>query len=118
MLLGSLLFAQVHLYQSQNITELIEIFAITFLGSVFFAWVYFEQNFNIWAAISLHFLMNLYWELFNVSDNVSGNTFGNLYKLLSIVLIIGITIYDKKKNKKQFQITWKTLFVKSREIQS
>ncbi|WP_160136971.1 CPBP family intramembrane glutamic endopeptidase [Chryseobacterium sp. c4a] len=117
-LLGSLLFAQVHLYQSQNITELIEIFAITFLGSVFFAWVYFEHNFNIWTAISLHFLMNLYWEIFNVSDNVSGNTFGNLYKFLSILLIIGITVYDKKKNKKQFQITWKTLFVKSREIQS
>ncbi|MCQ9640372.1 CPBP family glutamic-type intramembrane protease [Chryseobacterium sp. WG14] len=35
-LLGSLLFAQVHLYQSQNSMELIEIFAITFLGSAFF----------------------------------------------------------------------------------
>ncbi|SIS97536.1 hypothetical protein SAMN05421786_103532 [Chryseobacterium ureilyticum] len=117
-LFGSLLFAQVHLYQSQNTIELIEIFAITFLGSVFFTWVYFEQDFNIWAAIFLHFFMNLYWEVFNVSENVSGNFYGNLYKLLSIILITGIVIYDKKKKKKTFQITGKTLFIKTREVQS
>lgn len=117
-LFGSLLFAQVHLYQSQNTIELIEIFAITFLGSVFFTWIYFEQDFNIWAAIFLHFFMNLYWEVFNVSENVSGNFYGNLYKLLSIILITGIVIYDKKKKKKTFQITGKTLFIKTREVQS
>nr|WP_315034987.1 CPBP family intramembrane glutamic endopeptidase [uncultured Chryseobacterium sp.] len=117
-LLGSLLFAQVHLYQSQNTIELIEIFAITFLGSLFFTWVYFEQVFNIWAAIFLHFFMNLYWEIFNVSENVSGNLYGNLYKFLSIILIIGIVVYLKKKKKSPFQITWKTLFIKSKELQS
>ncbi|MEJ5103002.1 MULTISPECIES: CPBP family intramembrane glutamic endopeptidase [Chryseobacterium] len=117
-LLGSLLFAQIHLYQSQNMTELIEIFAITFLGSVFFTWVYFEQNFNLWVAIFLHFLMNLYWEIFNVSENVSGNLFGNLYKFLSIFLIIGMVVYHKKKSKSTFQITWKSLFIKSKEVQS
>lgn len=117
-LFGSLLFAQIHLYQSQNITELVEIFAITFLGSVFFTWVYFEQYFNLWVAIFLHFLMNLYWEIFNVSDNVSGNLFGNLYKFLSVFLIIGWVVYHKKKNKSSFQITWKSLFIKSKEVQS
>ncbi|PWN64780.1 CPBP family intramembrane glutamic endopeptidase [Chryseobacterium oncorhynchi] len=117
-LLGSLLFAQVHLYQSQNTIELIEIFAITFLGSVFFAWVYFEQDFNLWCAIFLHSLMNFYWEIFNVSENVSGNLYGNLYKFLSIFLIIGIIIYHKRKNKIPFQITWRTLFIKSTELQS
>ncbi|WP_347216167.1 CPBP family intramembrane glutamic endopeptidase [Chryseobacterium sp.] len=117
-LLGSLLFAQVHLYQSQNIVELIEIFAITFLGSVFFAWVYFEENFNIWSAIFLHFFMNLYWELFNVSDNVSGNLFGNLYKLLSIFLIIGMIVFHKKKKNHPYHVIWKNLFIKSKEVQS
>ncbi|WP_106916838.1 CPBP family intramembrane glutamic endopeptidase [Chryseobacterium aurantiacum] len=117
-LLGSLLFAQVHLYQSQKTIELIEIFLITFLGSVFFAWVYFEHNFNLWCAISLHFFMNLYWEIFNVSENVSGNLYGNLYKILSIFLIIGITIYHKRKDKIPFQISWKSLFIKSTEVQS
>lgn len=117
-LLGSLLFAQIHLYQSQKIVELIEIFAITFLGSVFFTWVYFENNFNIWSAIFLHFFMNLYWELFDVSDNVSGNLFGNLYKFLSILLITGIIISHKKKSNKPFQITMQTLFIKSKEAHS
>ncbi|MFP3832218.1 CPBP family intramembrane glutamic endopeptidase [Chryseobacterium sp. SIMBA_028] len=116
--LGSLLFAQVHLYQSQKTKELIEIFAITFLGSVFFAWVYFEQNFNLWGAIFLHALMNLYWEIFNVSENVSGNLHGNLFKFLSLFLIIGIIIYHRRKNKIHFQITWKSLFIKSTEAQS
>lgn len=117
-LLGSLLFAQVHLYQSQDIVELIEIFAITFLGSVFFAWVYFEKNFNIWPAIFLHFFMNLYWEIFNISENVSGNLYGNLYKFLSIILIISIIVYHKKKNKIPFQVIRKNLFIKSKEVQS
>ncbi|MGU3374131.1 CPBP family intramembrane glutamic endopeptidase [Chryseobacterium sp. M5A1_1a] len=117
-LFGSLLFAQVHLYQSQKTMELIEIFAITFLGSVLFAWVYLEMNFNLWTAICLHFFMNLYWEVFNVSENVSGNFYGNLYKFLSIFLIIGIIIYHKRKNKIPFQITWKSLFIKSTEVQS
>ncbi|MGE8537415.1 MAG: lysostaphin resistance A-like protein [Chryseobacterium sp.] len=117
-LFGSLLFAQVHLYQSQNITELMEIFAITFLGSLFFAWVYFESEYNLWTAIFLHFLMNLYWEIFTVSENVSGNFYGNLYKLVSIVAITVIVIYAKRKNKLPFEITWKNLFIKTREVQS
>ncbi|AZA79019.1 CPBP family intramembrane metalloprotease [Chryseobacterium sp. G0186] len=117
-LLGSLLFAQIHLYQSQNTMELIEIFAITFLGSILFAWVYMEMDFNLWAAIFLHFFMNLYWEIFNVSENVSGNLYGNIYKFVSIILLIGIVIYHKRKNKIPFQITWKNLFIKTREVQS
>ncbi|PRB03361.1 hypothetical protein CQ046_10360 [Chryseobacterium sp. MYb7] len=117
-LLGSLLFAQVHLYQSQNITELIEIFTITFLGSVFFSWVYFESEYNLWTAIFLHFFMNLYWEIFNVSENVSGNLYGNLYKLISIAVLIVVIIYFKRKNKIPFEVTWKSLFIKTREVQS
>ncbi len=116
-LLGSLLFAQVHLYQSQNVAELTEILAITFLGSLFFAWSYFESGYNLWTAIFLHFLMNLYWEIFTVSENVSGNLYGNLYKFSSIAVTVGILIYYKRKNKIPFEITWKSLFIKSREVQ-
>ncbi|MBE4950073.1 CPBP family intramembrane glutamic endopeptidase [Chryseobacterium culicis] len=117
-LLGSLLFAQVHLYQSQNIKEITEIFAITFLGSLFFSWVYFESEHNLWTAVFLHFFMNLYWEIFNVSENVSGNLYGNLYKLISIVVVIALIIYIKRKNKIPLEVTWKSLFIKTREVQS
>ncbi|MDC8102027.1 CPBP family intramembrane glutamic endopeptidase [Chryseobacterium rhizosphaerae] len=118
LLFGSLVFAQVHLYQSQNSMELIEIFTITFLGSVFFAWIYIEQGFNLWSAIFPHFFMNLYWEIFTVSENVAGSLYGNLYKLLSIFLIIAFIVYHKRKNKIPFQITWRMLFSKSTEVQS
>ncbi|PWN68265.1 hypothetical protein C1631_016295 [Chryseobacterium phosphatilyticum] len=112
---GSLLFAQVHLYQSQDTTELFEIFSITFIGSVFFAWVYIETEYNLWTAIFVHFFMNLYWEIFNVSQNVSGNLYGNIYKVLSLLVIIILVIYYKKRNKSPFQIIYKNLFIKSRE---
>ncbi|WP_223608862.1 CPBP family intramembrane glutamic endopeptidase [Chryseobacterium sp. OSA05B] len=113
-LFGSLLFAQVHLYQGSSGTEIIEIFLITFFGSVFFSWVYFEMDFNLWAAIFLHILMNLYWEIFNVSENVSGNLYGNSFKILSIMLIIAIIIYRKYNDKVLFRITPKTLFTKTK----
>jgi membrane protease YdiL (CAAX protease family) len=114
-LFGSLLFAHVHLYQGSSFTELTEIFLITFLGSVFFSWVYFETDFNLWTAIFLHLFMNLYWEIFNVSENVSGNMYGNLFKILSILLIIALVIYNKRRNRIPFQITGKNLFIKTRQ---
>ncbi|ATN07658.1 CPBP family intramembrane metalloprotease [Chryseobacterium indologenes] len=117
-LLGSLLFAQVHLYQSQDPVELLEIFSITFLGSIFFAWIYFETDFNLWTAIFAHFFMNLYWEIYNVSENVSGNLYGNIYKILSLLVIILLIIYDKKRHNTAFRVTLKSLFIKSREAQS
>ncbi|SHG42711.1 CPBP family intramembrane glutamic endopeptidase [Chryseobacterium sp. OV279] len=113
-LFGSLLFAQVHLYQGSTGKELIEIFLITFFGSVFFSWVYFELDFNLWAAIFLHIFMNLYWEIFNVSENVSGNLFGNSFKILSILLVIAMIIYKKYEGKIPFQITGKFLFLKTK----
>ncbi|WP_353147114.1 CPBP family intramembrane glutamic endopeptidase [Chryseobacterium sp.] len=116
--LASLLFAQAHLYQSQNSIELIEIFSVTFLGSVLFAWLYSEWNFNIWAPIFLHFFMNLYWNIFDVSDNAAGNNIANIFRFSSIILTILITVYYKRKYKIPFQITGKSLFMKSREAQS
>ncbi|WBV55615.1 CPBP family intramembrane metalloprotease [Chryseobacterium daecheongense] len=116
-LFGSLLFAQVHLYQSSDTKEIIEILSITFLGSILFAWIYFEWNFNLWIAVFVHFFMNLYWEIFAVSDNVSGNLYGNIFKFLSVLLLIGITIYYKRKKKIPFNITMKSLFLKRREIE-
>ncbi|WP_294274315.1 CPBP family intramembrane metalloprotease [uncultured Chryseobacterium sp.] len=113
LLFGSLLFAQAHLYQSNDTTELIEIFLITFLGSALFSWVYIETDFNLWTAIFLHFFMNIYWEIFNVAENVSGNWYGNVFKALSVLLIIALSIYRKQKGKTTFQITAKNLFIKT-----
>lgn len=116
--LASSLFAQTHLYQGSNTTEVIEVFSITFLGSILFAWVYSEWHSNIWTAIGLHFFMNLYWNIFAVDDNAAGNTLGNIFRFASLFLVISLTIYHKKRKKIPFQVTWKSLFIKSGELQS
>ncbi|PVH25189.1 CPBP family intramembrane metalloprotease [Sphingobacterium corticibacter] len=97
--LGSLLFGVAHLYQSTDITELAGIFMITFLGSILFAWIYTEWNFNLWTAIFLHCFMNLYWLIFNVDDTALGGVYANVFRFTTIFLaIVGTIIYKKKSN--------------------
>ncbi len=110
--LGALIFGLIHLYQSTNVSELIGIFLITFLGGLIFAWVYAEWKFNLWTAIFLHMLMNFSWELFDVSDNALGGIYGNVFRFLSIGLVFGLTILYKKRKKLQLELNKRTLWIK------
>lgn len=111
-LFGALYFGSLHLYQSSNFNELLGIFLITFLGGILFAWVYAEWNFNIWIPVFLHVLMNLAWELFSVSDNALGGTYSNIFRFLTIGLVIVLTILYKKRNGIKLTVNKKTLFLK------
>ena len=111
--LGSLLFGTAHLYQSTDINELIGIFSLTFLGSALFSWVYAEWKFNLWAAIFLHCLMNLYWLIFNVDNNASGGTYANIFRFSTVFLAILFTIIYKKKNKISIEVGKKTWWLKT-----
>lgn len=110
--LGSLLFGLAHLYQSDDVNELIGIFSITFLGSVLFSWIYAEWNFNLWTVIFLHCLMNLYWLIFDVDTNALGGTYANIFRFLTVFLSIFITIIYKRKKKIPLEITKKTWWIK------
>ncbi len=110
--LGSLLFGLAHLYQSTDISELIGIFLLTFLGSVLFAWIYSEWKFNLWTAIFLHCLMNLYWLIFDVDTNALGGTYANIVRFSTVFLAIFGTIIYKRKKKVPFEITKKTWWIK------
>jgi uncharacterized protein len=100
-LLGALLFAAGHLYQSQDFPTLVGIFATTFLGAVFFAWLYAEWNFNIWIPVFLHLFMNLSWLMFSVSDNAFGGAYANVFRVLTIAAAItGTLVYKRKKGLK------------------
>ena len=79
-LFGALIFAFGHLYQSQNISELIGIFMITFAGAVFFAWLYAEWNYNLWVPILTHTLMNLSWSLFEIDNSALGDIKANIFR--------------------------------------
>ena len=99
--LGALIFASGHLYQSQDMSELIGLFMVTCLCAVFFAWLYVEWNYNLWCPILTHTLMNLSWHLFDVDNSALGNLNANIFRGLTIMTAILFTIlYKKKRNEK------------------
>ncbi|MEM0519480.1 MULTISPECIES: CPBP family intramembrane glutamic endopeptidase [Aequorivita] len=108
---GALYFGLLHLYQSTEFNELLGIFLITFLGGILFAWVYAEWNFNIWVPVFLHMLMNLAWELFSVSDNALGGFYANVFRFVTIGLVIILTVLYKKRNGIDLTVNKKALLI-------
>lgn len=113
-LIGSVLFALTHMYQSSNLITLIGILLTTFIASVLFAWIYVEWKFNLWTAIFIHMFMNAAWILFPATNttNALGSIPSNIFRILSLILIIGLTIYYKKKKNYKFEITKNTIWIK------
>lgn len=114
-LLGALLFAFIHLYQSSDPLTLVGIFAVTLLGAVLFAWVYVEWNYNLWAPIFLHLLMNLFWAVFNGGDNALGGLTSNVFRTITLILIITLTVICKKRKSEPLEITKLTIWMKRKE---
>ena len=114
---GALIFAFGHLYQSQNFITLVGIFLTTFLGAILFAWVYVEWNYNLWIPIFLHLFMNLFWMMFSVSDNALGGTYANVFRIVTIALIIVLTVLYKLKKGLKFEVNKNTLLMKKNWLQ-
>lgn len=112
-IIGAILFASAHLYQSNEVSTLVGIFLATFMGSVFFAWLFVEWQFNLWVAIFLHAFMNLAWEIVVVSDNALGDFRGNIFRGLTIALAITGTIIYKKRKGMMMEINKRTLLWKN-----
>ncbi|MEL7004772.1 MAG: type II CAAX endopeptidase family protein [Bacteroidota bacterium] len=113
-IIGALLFASVHLYQSQDPITIIGIFFTTFLGAIWFAWLYVEWDNNLWVPIFLHLFMNLVWMMFSVSDNAFGGNYANIFRLATIALSIVITILYKRNRGQKLAVNRKTVWMKSR----
>jgi hypothetical protein len=112
-LFGALIFAFGHLYQSQNIGELVGIFMITFSGAVFFAWLYVEWNYNLWVPILTHSFMNLSWSLFEIDHSALGDIKANIFRGLTILIAIVFTIlYKRNRNEKLTIIGYEQLIKK------
>jgi len=110
--IGALWFGAIHLYQSHNLNSALGIFGITFLGAVLFGWLYTEWENNLWVAIFSHSLMNLSWLLFSVDENAMGGWYANLFRLISIVLMILLTIYSKSHKNRSMAINRRTIWMK------
>jgi len=112
LILGALIFASGHLYQSQDPATLVGIFLTTFMGAGLFAWVYSEWDFNLWTAIFLHFFMNLFWMLFAAGDNALGGGYANVFRILTIALAIMGTLLYKRRQGLPLAIRRETLWMK------
>lgn len=113
LIVSALMFASLHLYQSDNLATMVGIFITTFFGAGLFAWLYVEWNYNLWISIALHFFMNISWSLFSISDNALGDLSANVIRSATIVLAIVGTIIYKKKRGLSLAINRQTLFLKN-----
>lgn len=110
--IGAIIFASGHLYQSQDTLELIGIFSVTFMGAILFAWLYVEWNYDLWIPIFLHALMNLAWHIFEMDTTALGGMLPNLFRGLTITAAIVFTIVYKKKRNEEMSITKEKLLLK------
>lgn len=111
-LLGALLFAFIHLYQSTDPLTLAVIFLVTLLGAILFAWIYAEWKYNIWTPVFLHLLMNLFWDVFNGGENALGGLTGNIFRTITLILVIALTVIYKKRRGEPLEVTKHTLWMK------
>lgn len=107
--LGGIVFAMGHLYQSNDEGIKLGVFLVTFLGSGYFAWLYAEWKYNAWVPIFIHTLMNLSWMMFDMSSHAMGGTLSNILRALSIAIAIAGTIIYKKKQGEPLTVNKRTL---------
>lgn len=96
-LLSAVLFASGHLYQSSDPGTMAGIFLTTFMGSVFFAWLFVEWKYNLWLPVFLHAFMNLSWECFTSNETALGDVASNVFRVMTITAAIVSTIVYKKR---------------------
>ncbi len=111
-LVGAVIFGLVHIYQGNELHEVIGVFLVTFMGGVLYAWVFTEWKFNLWVPIFLHLFMNLFWGLFSAGSNALGGVYSNVFRIITIVLIITLTIRYKTKRNIKLEINRRTLWMK------
>jgi membrane protease YdiL (CAAX protease family) len=111
-ILGALLFASGHLHQSTEFSILMGVFVTTFLGAIFYAWLFVEWHYNLWIPIFLHTFMNLSWEIFSVSENALGNVKSNIFRCLTIAAAIIVTIIYKRQKGIKLEVNKRTLIWK------
>lgn len=97
-ILNAVIFGMGHLYQGGSLEHSAGVFAITLMGGAWFAWLYIEWDSNLWVPISLHFFMNLSWQLFAVGDTALGGWGANFFRIMTIILsVVATKAYRQSK---------------------
>lgn len=89
-----------NLYQGHDVLSSLAAFGVTFIGALYFSWMYVEWNFNIWVPVGLHMLMNGAWHVFTMegTEVAAGGLISNIVRVVSIALAVGLTVYVRRKN--------------------
>lgn len=105
-ILSGILFGMGHLYQAATLTQGIGIFLFTTAVGVGFAAFFKYWNWNIWFPLFLHIFMNLSWVIFSSNGNVLMNSTLNIFRGMTILLAVVLTIvYIKSKRNNTAGIT-------------
>lgn len=98
-ILPAIYFGSVHLYQGDDALSALAAFGVTFIGALYFSWMYVEWDFNIWVPMGLHVLMNAAWSIFAVegTEVAAGGLISNIVRIISIVLAIAITVWHHRR---------------------
>ena len=108
-MLNAFIFGIGHLWQGNAFLDTLGIMAVTSLGGVWFAWLFSEWEYNLWIVIFLHLLMNLYWGIFEITnDNALGGLDSNIFRLITIIISVVWTI-RMARNRTHFEVSKKKL---------
>lgn len=102
--INGLIFGLSHLYQARNIGDSLGIFAVTFAGAIWFAWLFIEWKNNLWLPVFMHCFMNLSWDLFSTEKTAMGGFMLNLPRILTIAISVYVTIKITKTQNRKLEI--------------
>lgn len=91
-LLGAVIFGFGHIYQGNSILESAGVFFITFVGALWWAWLYVEWNYNAWVPIGLHVFMNGWHNVFVVSETALLPITAEIARVSVVLISIIVTL--------------------------
>jgi membrane protease YdiL (CAAX protease family) len=98
-LLQAIAFGAVHWWGNGGGTGIaLQIFFITFFGSIAFAILNMLDGYTIWSGFVLHASLNAAWLVFTVSDAAAMGWIGNLLRFGTAAIAIAMLWYVKKQN--------------------
>lgn len=107
--LSAFIFGIGHLWQGNDFLDALGVMIVTSMGGLWFAWLFAEWNYNLWLVIFLHLFMNLYWGIFEITnDNALGGLDSNIFRIITIIISVVWTIRMAKK-RNHFEVNKKRL---------